>query len=213
MTDSAELERRYQRLLAWYPATFRAEHGQEILGVLLDSAHEGQQRVAFADAADLIRSALMLRLSPASWAPVTVVRAVRLMRVGCLATIAALITTFVTEASVRAAMTQRATAHQWSLMLVHLTAVEVIAPVTVVGWLWLAQAIGRGRDWARAIFFAYFGVTTLSLIFMLAERAAVYASADLIALAVLWLVQVSVLVLIFSKRSSLYYRPQLTSSI
>ena len=33
MTDQADLERGYRRLLAWYPPQFRRENGQEILAV------------------------------------------------------------------------------------------------------------------------------------------------------------------------------------
>ena len=38
MTDQADLERRYRRLLAWYPPEFRRENGQEILAVLMAGA-------------------------------------------------------------------------------------------------------------------------------------------------------------------------------
>jgi hypothetical protein len=62
MNDSADLERRYQRLLACYPRTFRDEHEQEILAVLMAGAHEGQQRPGPAEAANLIKHALWMRL-------------------------------------------------------------------------------------------------------------------------------------------------------
>ena len=38
MTDQADLERGYRRLLAWYPREFRRENGQEILAVLMAGA-------------------------------------------------------------------------------------------------------------------------------------------------------------------------------
>ena len=38
MTDQADLERGYRRLLAWYPPEFRRENGQEILAVLMAGA-------------------------------------------------------------------------------------------------------------------------------------------------------------------------------
>lgn len=41
MSDSAELERRYRRLLACYPRAYRHESEQEILGVLMDGARDG----------------------------------------------------------------------------------------------------------------------------------------------------------------------------
>jgi hypothetical protein len=62
MTDLAFLERRYRRLLKLYPRAFRAEHEQEILSVLMACAAEGQRWPGRADAANLIRSALWMRL-------------------------------------------------------------------------------------------------------------------------------------------------------
>jgi hypothetical protein len=62
MSDSADLERRYRRLLACYPHAFRDEHEQEILAVLMAGADEGQQRPRPGEAANLIKYALWMRL-------------------------------------------------------------------------------------------------------------------------------------------------------
>jgi len=64
MTDQANLERAYRRLLAWYPREFRQEHEQEILAVLMASAPDGQRRPGLVESADLIRSGLWMRLCP-----------------------------------------------------------------------------------------------------------------------------------------------------
>jgi hypothetical protein len=205
MSDSAELARSYSRLLAWYPPTFRREHGAEMLGVLMDSARHGQQRVALADALDLVRGALIIRLRVPSEAPRTVAGAIRLMYAGAAVSLAGWVSTLVTAGSVRSAMT-RAVPAQWHLMLVHITTVEAVVPVTVVGWLWLAWASGHGHDAARIALVSYFGVATLALLWMLGIGSAVYASADLITLAALWLVQLCAIVLIFNKRSAHYFR-------
>ena len=69
MTDSPGLEQGYRRLLACYPRAFRSEHAEEVLAVLMASAPQGQQRPRLAEAADLLRSALKMRLrgpAPAS---------------------------------------------------------------------------------------------------------------------------------------------------
>ena len=71
MTDTADLERRYRRLLACYPAAFRHEHGQEILSVLMAGAEEVQRWPRLAEAGDLLRSAIYMRLRTrlrTSWA-------------------------------------------------------------------------------------------------------------------------------------------------
>jgi hypothetical protein len=71
MTDDADLERRYRRLLAFYPAAFRQQHEQEILAVLMAGAEKGQRWPRLAETTDLLRSAIIMRLQTrlrTSWA-------------------------------------------------------------------------------------------------------------------------------------------------
>jgi hypothetical protein len=71
MTDDPDLERRYRRLLALYPAAFRREHEQEILSVLMAGAEQRQRWPRLAEVADLFRSATSMRLRTrvqTSWA-------------------------------------------------------------------------------------------------------------------------------------------------
>ncbi len=71
MTNSSHLERRYRRLLAFYPKAFRREHEQEMLSVLMTAAPEGQRRPRLAESADLVRNGLFMRVRqtrlPSSW--------------------------------------------------------------------------------------------------------------------------------------------------
>lgn len=62
MSDMAALERRYRRLLAWYPAAHRGTYGEEMIGVLLASTPTDQDRPSKADALDLIGGGLRTRL-------------------------------------------------------------------------------------------------------------------------------------------------------
>ena len=62
MSDMAVLERRYRRLLAWYPAAHRGTYGEEMIGVLLASTPTDQDRPSKADALDLIGGGLRTRL-------------------------------------------------------------------------------------------------------------------------------------------------------
>jgi hypothetical protein len=204
MNDLLDLERRYSRLLAWYPAAFRREHQAEMLGVLMESARDGQQRAGLLDVADLIRGALTVRLRIPPQAPRTVVAAVRLMYASAAVTLATWISTMVTETSVRSAML-RTVPTRWHLMLVHITSVEAAGPVIIAVWLWLAWAAGRGHHPARIALAAYFGLDTLVLLWMLGVGATVYAPADLIGLAVLWLAELAAIVLVFNNRSEHYY--------
>jgi len=61
MNDDTGLERRYRRLLAWYPAQHRHAHREEMVGVLLASAQDGQRRPRPADALDLVLGGLRIR--------------------------------------------------------------------------------------------------------------------------------------------------------
>ncbi len=62
MNDASALERRYRRLLACYPATFRREHDREMLSVLMAGAEQGQRWPRPAEVADLLRSVSSMRL-------------------------------------------------------------------------------------------------------------------------------------------------------
>jgi hypothetical protein len=69
MTDSSRLERRYRRLLAFYPKAYRRDHEEEILAVLMTSAAEGQKRPRLAESINLLRNALAMRARqvPVAW--------------------------------------------------------------------------------------------------------------------------------------------------
>jgi hypothetical protein len=70
MTDRPELERRYRRWLAMYPKSFRAEHEDEMLGVLLEGAEPGQTRPRAGEALNLATHGLGRRRGggfPGQW--------------------------------------------------------------------------------------------------------------------------------------------------
>lgn len=62
--EAGGLERRYRRLLVFYPAAYRRVHDEEMLAVLMTAAPEGQRRPGIADTADLIWGALRVRFQP-----------------------------------------------------------------------------------------------------------------------------------------------------
>jgi hypothetical protein len=213
MSDSARLEREYRRLLAWYPVVFRRENEQEILAVLMAGAEQGQRRPGLAESADLIRSALGKRLRPGpSRPPSTVLAAIRLMYAGAVLELAALFTILATTGDIRSAILQRNpgyTAAQWhSVWRTHLVPDEFAVPIAIILWLFMAWTTGNGYSWARVVLAVFFGLSTLSLLVALADGAAVYATADLIAGAVLCAVEVSALVLVFNKQSDPFFRPE-----
>lgn len=62
MSEPAALEGRYRRLLGWYPRSFRREQEGEMLAVLMAGARPGQRRPGLLETADLLKSALGMRL-------------------------------------------------------------------------------------------------------------------------------------------------------
>jgi hypothetical protein len=204
-SEQARLERGYRRILACYPRSFRRDNEGEILAVLLDTAEPGQVRVGLAEAWDLIRGGVRMRLWPAMPRPRAVRAAVTLMLAGAAAELAALLTVIATLGSVRAAVAARDTAAAHAL-LVHQVAVMVGAPVAVGLWLWLAWAIGRGEDWARLVSVACFLLMSLSVIGVLAQVAVAFAPASMIAAAVVWVLGLSSVALIFTPAAGRYYR-------
>jgi hypothetical protein len=206
MTGSSQLERGYRRVLACYPKAFRRANEEEILAVLMATAWEGQRRVGLAESADLIKGALRMHLGmPRS--PRSVLNAVRLMCLGAALELAVFATVLVTLGSVRSAIVQDFTADQWhTAVLTQIVPLEAGTPIVAGVWLWLAWANGRGHDWARPAFMAFFSFLTIGLLIGFGEGAALYAPVDLIAMTVAWLAGLAAMVLIFSKTASPYYQ-------
>jgi hypothetical protein len=168
MTDRANLEREYRRLLAWYPRAFRRENGQELLAVLLAGAPDGQRRPGLAESADLIRSGLWMRLRPSVPRSARTVRAaVRLMCAGAAVSTVNLIILLAVIGDIKAnhaMLGHRLTAAQVSQVnTLFITQAIVSDLVPIVLWLWMARANGRGRNWARSLSTVLFGVATLDL--------------------------------------------------
>jgi hypothetical protein len=210
MTNSSTLERRYLRILAWYPRAFRREHEQEILAVLMASAQECQRRPGLAESADLIKNALWMRLRPgAPRSVLTVFAAVRLMYVGAAIELVTLITILATADSVKSTIAEKyphLAAMLWhAVVITHIIPDVIGTPIAIGLWLWMAWANGRGHNWARLAFAVFFAGTTLSLLVALAQGSVVYAPADLVAGIAVWLVEVVAVLLIFNGSSRRYY--------
>jgi hypothetical protein len=209
MTEPARLERRYRRLLACYPGTFRRENEEEILAVLLACAQDGQQWPGLAASMDLIRGAILMRLRPPSRPPRTVRAAIGLMCAGAAAELGALITVIATAGSVRSAVAHRypGLAVAQHAVNVNLVIDYVGASIGIVVWLLLTWALVRGRGWARIGLAANLAAMSLSMLIALGQGSAVYAPADLIAGVVEFLIALAASVLLFTGASGRYYHP------
>jgi hypothetical protein len=202
MTDHANLERGYRRLLASYPRAFRREHGEEILAVLMASAQEGQRRRGLAASADLIRSGLWMRLRPSLPRSAPTVRAaVRLMYAGAVVTALSLIVAIVSLPYVgRSGATLRLAGRSQPLPLA-ITVGIVSGVVMIALWLWMARAISRGRNWARLLSTVLVGLATLHLFGNKGAVPVVFA-------VLMWLVGLAVVWLLWRPTSRAFFKPQ-----
>jgi hypothetical protein len=199
MTNSPSLERGYRRILALYPRAFRRESEEEILGVLIATAREGQRRVGPAESADLIKGALRMHRGPRL--PRTLLNAVRLAYAGAAAELGVLIILLVTLASLTSASIRRYpdfSAAQWhAVLLAHLTAVGAGAPILLGLWIWMACANARGHHVGRVALRVVYVIITLSVVAEAEAAIGAYGTGGAIAAAVMIQVQLVMLALIF----------------
>jgi hypothetical protein len=202
MTDQANLERRYRRLLACYPRAFRRENGEELLAVLMACAPDGQRRPGLAASADLIMSGLWMRLRPSVPRSARTVRAaVGLLYAGAAVTTLGLIIAIISVAYVgRGAATLRV-AGRIQPVPVTVTVGIVGGLILIAAWLWMARAISQGRNWARIVSTVLVGLATLHLF---GNKGAVQ-----VLFAVLtWLVGLVAVWLLWRPTSRAYFKPQ-----
>lgn len=205
MSGPGEVERAYRRWLRWYPRWFRAEHEEEMLGVLLADSTPGSRAPGLMDCLDLVRGGLSVRLHPrVPHADRAARLAIQLMVLGAVVEAAVVMTILATEGQVKANIIARNpsyTTSQWHAEVAgRLEPLAIWGTAFVVIWLWLAWANGRGRRWAKAGFALLLVVETVSLLNGLSQGSATKAPQDLIAGLVLWVVALSAMVaLVYSE--------------
>ena len=219
MSDQASLERGYRRLLACYPRAFRRENGQEILAVLMACAPDGQRRPGLAGSADLISSGVRMRLRPSVPRSARTVRAaVRLMYAGAAVPAVYLIIVLAylgihgmkaVRWTHRASLTAAQVSEHRTVVI---TVVTVSLLVMSALWLWVARANGQGRNWARTLSTALFGLATLNLTSVFGPpglRIGVGGpGVSGIFSVLMWLVGLAAVWLLWRPASSAFFKPQ-----
>jgi hypothetical protein len=217
MTDQADLERGYRRLLAWYPPQFRRESGQEILAVLMAGARDGQRRPGLAESADLIRSGVWMRLRPSMPRSARTVRAaVRLMYAGAAVSAVgviiglALIIVDIQVAARGQFLGYGLAAHQPLVITVWI----VFGLAGVCLWLWMARANGQGRNWARIASTVLFVLATLQLrgavtrpVSHAGSGVTVLYYGDAVLFAAAWLAGGAAVLLLWRPASTAFFKP------
>jgi hypothetical protein len=220
-SSSAELERAYRRLVACYPRSFRSGSTEEIIAVLLATAREGQRRPSVAEASDLLRGAVRMRLG-LSRCPRTVLHAVRLMYLGALAEVVTLVTVLFSAGSIQSitrtavlrgvgphanpGVTRQLLASAASTVNVTILVDVVVALVAIAGWLFLAWANGKGYALARvASIIACALYTTLTLQGFMQGDASYSPVPPLAASSAVLAIGIATVVLLLMKQSWPYY--------
>jgi hypothetical protein len=194
MSGSA-LERRYRRLLAWYPAAFRREREEEMLAVLLAGARRGQQRPGLPESIDLIRRAIGMRvrllgsrLPGKEWADGLAVFSVTAPMMLLLATVLEVAVPYRLPAPARAMPLARFLGAQPQIGGLHLLTFRpfavalacqvVIAALALAGqrWLALAALAGTAGCWIANIYLVPDLLQVLSVSVFLLAGAALIAS-------------------------------------
>jgi hypothetical protein len=205
MTDQANLERRYRRLLAWYPRAFRRDNGPELLAVLMACAPDGQRRPGPAESADLIRSGLWMRLrSSVPRSARTVRGAVRLMYAGAAVTTITLIIAIISLAFIGRSAASLSLAGQSQPFWVAVTVGIAGGLVVIAVWLWMARANGQGRNWARMLSTVLFCLATMELISVFSGAQALLG---LIFWAPTWLAGLGAVSLLWHPASGAFFNP------
>jgi len=132
--------------------------------VLMAGAGDGQQRPRPGEAADLIRSAIWIRLRPSVPRSARTVRAaVRLMYAGAAVTTLSLIISIISLAFIgRRAASLRLLGRSQPFPVA--IAVGIMGGLVLIAlWLWMARANGQGRNSARILATVLFCLATLHL--------------------------------------------------
>ncbi|HEY6470585.1 MAG TPA: hypothetical protein VI434_12555 [Candidatus Dormibacteraeota bacterium] len=201
MSEAVRLERGYRLWLRCYPRSFRREHEDEMLAVLMAGAGKDRRRLQVAECVDLLIGAVVTRLRPrVPRAQRSVFTAVKLMYIGAMLELATAITLLATLSQVRSNVVTSdpgLTVAAWNAVVTaQIDPLLISAGVAVVLWLCMASAYGRGKRWPRIVFAMFFAATTWSLLTGLSRGSFVYAPTDLAMAAVLWLLELAVFVLI-----------------
>ncbi|HMH94829.1 MAG TPA: hypothetical protein VK586_27565 [Streptosporangiaceae bacterium] len=140
--------------------------------------------------------------------PRLVLDAVRLMYAGAVVEVLAVVIALVSQGSLKSSILAQHPAYTAAQL--HTAEGARTVPLIAGGviaaglWIWMAWANRQGRGWARVVSAVFFGINTLDLI--VAAVVVKGAVASLVIGAVIWLVGLGVIVLIFNKQSSPFYR-------
>jgi hypothetical protein len=205
VSDDHVLERRYRRLLAFYPSAYRRENEDELIAVLMAATPRGGRRPGLATSLNLIKNGLWMRLHPRVPQSTPPIRAaVRLMYAGALFTGLSLFLALDSLDYFSGGARLRFLGKEQPLSAAIAVGV-VFGLILIALWLVLARAIGQGRHWARVLATALFALATAHLF-------GIKGTASLIFAVVTWLVGLATVYLLWRPASSAFFASQRAAS-
>jgi hypothetical protein len=146
--------------------------------------------------------------------PSSVLNAVKLMYVGAGLEVVGLAIAAASTGTIRSAV-KKAYPHDSTATVNRLVHGEIafliIGAVIGVGlWVWMAQKNKAGRNWARVTGTVFFGISTLLQAVGLAQHTAVLSK---LLGVVVWLVGLAIVILLWRRESSAYFKPKPQSSL
>ncbi len=138
-------------------------------------------------------------------APPAVQNAVKLMYVGAAVTTVQLVIFLVSIGTIRDANKKAHSSLTAAQLNNFIVSNIVYAVISVALWLWMARANSQGRNWARIVSSALFGLSTLELYAALNLPKTVVG---LVFLLLTWLAGLGAVILLWRKGSSEFFKPQ-----
>lgn len=202
MTATEDLERAYRRWVRLYPKSFRREHEEELVAVLLAGTVDGKSRPELVECLDLLSSALRMHLRPrVARSNRLVLNAVKLMYLGAMLELGAAVIIVATVADVKSSAFRSIpgyTENEWhAAVAVQIAPNAIGAVLSVAFWLWMARSIPCGHRWTRFAFAIFFALNVYGLLNGLVTGAAMYAQPDLAIAMVLCLVEAAAVAVLF----------------
>ena len=146
--------------------------------------------------------------SPASAAPQSVLRAVRVMYVGLAASLLGILVDMTTLSATRSEIIKQnpkfTTAQINSAEHLEIGLFIAGGLIGAALWLWMAQSCRAGKGWARVVSTVFFGIDTLSV--LVGSAAAQGGGLSRIYGILVWVIGLVAIVLLWQRSSSEYFR-------
>jgi hypothetical protein len=141
-------------------------------------------------------------------APAPVQNAVKLMYAGAALSTVSLVISLANIGGTKAAIKRARpslTATQVNQLNTFIITLAIISGVLGVAlWLWMAKANGQGKNWARILSTVLFGVATLDLVGVFREPTTLVG---LVFPVLTWLIGLGVVILLWRKESTAFFKP------